>query len=128
MHIEQKKKNQSLLSGAFFLMITTAIVHIIGVLYKIPLTTLIGPVGRGYFTSAYEIYTPIYAISMAGLPVAVSKMVSESISQGKYAQVIRLFGKYFWLPALSVPQYFWLLHIHIRILNSSLTRRMRCRL
>lgn len=90
MHIEQKKKNQSLLSGAFFLMITTAIVHIIGVLYKIPLTTLIGPVGRGYFTSAYEIYTPIYAISMAGLPVAVSKMVSESVSQGKYAQVKKI--------------------------------------
>lgn len=70
-----------------FLMVTTVIVHIIGVLYKIPLTGTIGTVGRGYFTSAYEIYTPIYAISMAGLPVAVSKMVSERMATGRYREV-----------------------------------------
>lgn len=69
------------------LMLTTTIVHIIGVLYKIPITGVIGEVGRGYFTSAYEIYTPLYAISMAGLPVAVSKMVSERMATGKYKEV-----------------------------------------
>ncbi|MGN0446616.1 MAG: polysaccharide biosynthesis C-terminal domain-containing protein [Acutalibacteraceae bacterium] len=83
----QKKQGQSLVSGAMFLMVTTVIVHIIGVIYKIPLTATIGTVGRGYFTSAYEIYTPIYAISMAGLPVAVSKMVSERMATGKYREV-----------------------------------------
>jgi len=84
---KNKKQGQSLVSGAMFLMVTTVIVHIIGVLYKIPLTATIGTVGRGYFTSAYEIYTPIYAISMAGLPVAVSKMVSERMATGKYREV-----------------------------------------
>ena len=69
------------------LMLTTTIVHIIGVLYKIPITGVIGEVGRGYFTSAYEIYTPLYAISMAGLPVAVSKMVSERMATGKFREV-----------------------------------------
>lgn len=83
----QKKQSQSLLSGAMLLMVTTTIVHIIGVLYKIPITGVIGEVGRGYFTSAYEIYTPLYAISMAGLPVAVSKMVSERMATGKYREV-----------------------------------------
>lgn len=84
---KDRTKGQSLVSGAMFLMVTTVIVHIIGVLYKIPLTATIGTVGRGYFTSAYEIYTPIYAISMAGLPVAVSKMVSERMATGKYREV-----------------------------------------
>ena len=84
---QQKRQSQSLLSGAMVLMITTTIVHIIGVLYKIPITGVIGEVGRGYFTSAYEIYTPLYAISMAGLPVAVSKMVSERMATQKYRDV-----------------------------------------
>ena len=85
--MEKKRQSQSLLSGAVVLMITTTIVHIIGVLYKIPITAVIGEVGRGYFTSAYEIYTPLYAISMAGLPVAVSKMVSERMATEKYRDV-----------------------------------------
>lgn len=88
--MNDKKRGQSLLSGAMILMVTTVIVHIIGVIYKIPLTAIMGTVARGYFTSAYEIYTPIYAISMAGLPVAVSKMVSERMATGKYKEVRKL--------------------------------------
>lgn len=71
-------------------MVTTAVVHIIGVLYKIPLTAVIGPVGRGYFTSAYEFYTPIYALAMAGLPIAVSRMVAERMATGRYREVRKI--------------------------------------
>lgn len=87
---KQKQQGQSLINGAMFLMVTTVIVHVVGVIYKIPLTRIIGTVGRGYFTSAYEIYTPIYAISMAGLPVAVSKMVAENMATGRYRDVIAI--------------------------------------
>ena len=73
-----------MLNGAIILAVATVIVKLIGALYKIPLTDLIGAVGRGYFNSAYGIYTPIYAISMAGLPVAVSRLVSESVALGNY--------------------------------------------
>ena len=84
---DNKQKSQSLLSGAMLLMMTTVIVHLINIFYKIPITNIIGEVGRGYFTSAYELYTPIYAISMAGLPVAVSKMISERMVTGRYREV-----------------------------------------
>lgn len=84
---QNRAQGQSLLSGAMLLMLTTIIVHVIGIIYKIPLTAILGPVGRGYFTNAYEIYTPLYAISMAGLPVALSKMVSERMATGKYREV-----------------------------------------
>lgn len=91
--MEQQKpvKGQSMLNGALILVVATLIVKIIGAIYKIPLTALIGEVGRGYFSSAYEIYTPIYAISMAGLPVAVSKMVSESVTLGNYRDARMIF-------------------------------------
>ncbi len=84
---DNKIRTQSLLSGAMLLMITTALVHVINIFFKIPITNIIGEVGRGYFTSAYEIYTPIYAISMAGLPASLSKMVSERMALGQYREV-----------------------------------------
>lgn len=82
-----KRKNQSLLNGAFVLGFATLIVKVIGVIYKIPLSNMIGTVGRGYFDSAYNLYIPIYTISMAGLPVAISKMVSQQMAVGNYRDV-----------------------------------------
>ncbi len=80
-------KKQNVLGGAMVLVIATALVKVIGAVYKIPLTGIIGSLGRGYFASAYNIYTPIYAISMAGLPVAVSTIVSRNAALGKYRDV-----------------------------------------
>ena len=79
-------KKQSVLKGAMILSTAVAIVTIIGALYKMPLTSLIGGVGRGYYNSAYEIFTPIYAISMAGLPIAVARMVSENVALRRYGE------------------------------------------
>ncbi len=80
-------KKQNILGGAMVLVIATALVKVIGAVYKIPLTGIIGPLGRGFFASAYNIYTPIYAISMAGLPVAVSAIVSKNVALGRYRDV-----------------------------------------
>lgn len=78
-----ERKKQSLLTGAGVLAIATVAVKLIGALYKIPLTNLITVEGYGYFTGAYAVYNPLYAISMAGLPVAVSKLVSQNIELGR---------------------------------------------
>ena len=90
---DKSVKKQNVLNGAMVLVVATALVKIIGAVYKIPLTSIIGSLGRGYFASAYNIYTPVYAISMAGLPVAVSAIVSKNAALGKYRdvkQVLRL--------------------------------------
>lgn len=83
----QKRKSQSLLNGAMVLAAATLIVKVIGILYKIPLSNMVGAVGRGYFDSAYNLYIPIYTISMAGLPVAVSKLVSQNMALGRFRDV-----------------------------------------
>lgn len=83
-------KKQNVLNGAVILVAATALVSIIGAIYKIPLTGIIGSLGRGYFASAYNIYTPVYAISMAGLPVAVSTIVSRNAALGRYRDVKRV--------------------------------------
>ncbi len=84
---DKKIKSQSLLNGAFVLVVATVLVKVIGALFKIPLSMLIGEVGRGYFSTAYEIYTPLYSISMAGLPIAVSRMVAKERSLGNFRDV-----------------------------------------
>ena len=84
-------EKQNVLNGAMVLVVATALVKIIGAIYKIPLTGIIGSLGRGYFASAYNIYTPVYAISMAGLPVAVSAIVSKNVALGKYRDVKQVF-------------------------------------
>ncbi len=85
--ISKKQNKQNVLGGAMVLVVATALVKIIGAVYKIPLTGIMGLVGRSFFASAYNIYTPIYAISMAGLPVAVSAIVSKNAALGKYRDV-----------------------------------------
>ncbi len=88
---ESGMKRQSLLNGALVLVIATALVKVIGALFKIPITNLIGPVGRGYFGSAYNIFIPVYNIAMAGLPVAISKLVAQKIALGRYRDVRLIF-------------------------------------
>ncbi len=84
---DKTTKKQNVLGGAMVLVVATALVKIIGAVYKIPITSIYGSLGRGFFASAYNIYTPIYAISMAGLPVAVSTIVSKNAALGKYRDV-----------------------------------------
>ena len=54
-----------------------------------PLSELIGTLGFGYFDSAYQLFTPIYTLAMAGLPIAISRVVAEQMQQGKYKNVRR---------------------------------------
>ena len=84
---EKKRTSQTLLNGALILSIASLVVKIIGVIYKIPLSNMIGTVGRGYFDSAYNLYVPIYTVSMAGLPVAISNMVSKAMATGRFRDV-----------------------------------------
>ncbi len=87
-----ERKKQSLINGALILSVAFLLVKITGILFKLYVTQKIGYEARGYFASAYNIYTPIYSIALAGLPTAVSKMIAEKAVQGKYRDVKRLFS------------------------------------
>lgn len=60
--------------------------------YKIPLKQLIGDAGFAYFNAAYAIYTVLLVISTTGLPVAMSRMVSEAKTLGNGKQMQRIFN------------------------------------
>ena len=86
---EQKK--QSFLHGAALLAMATAIVKVIGALYKIPLNAIIGTRGFAYFNTAYDIYSVLLMISTAGLPVAMSRMISAASSLNNTRQMRRIY-------------------------------------
>ncbi len=84
-------KKQNFLHGAALLAMATAVVKLIGAFYKIPLKMIIGDQGYGYFTTAYDIYSVLLMVSTAGLPIAMSRMISQASSLGRYNQVRRVY-------------------------------------
>jgi len=89
--MSQVPKKQTFLHGAALLAIATAIVKVIGALYKLPLKAVIGDEGYSYFSTAYDIYTVLLLVSTAGLPVAMSRMISQASSLGNQNQVRRVY-------------------------------------
>ena len=98
--MSSQKKN-TFYGAAAFLAMTTILVKIIGAIYKIPLTALLPDEAYGDFNAAYNIYTFFLTISTAGLPVALSKTVSECNALGLHNQKERVFRVAFWPPSWS---------------------------
>jgi stage V sporulation protein B len=88
---ENQRKQQSFQYGAMILLCSTMLVKIIGAIFKIPLSNLIGDLGFGYFSSAYDLFTPIYTLAMAGLPIAISRIVAEHMAKERYNDVRKSF-------------------------------------
>ena len=86
-----KLKKQTYLEGAATLIFANIVVKVIGALFKIPLANILEEEGMALFSTAYNFYTVLFVIATAGLPVAVSKMVSESIAKGKHKEVNKIF-------------------------------------
>jgi stage V sporulation protein B len=95
---ESKKSNY--LRGAAVLAATVAIVKVIGALYKIPLYNILGDEGTAHFQVTYTIYNLLLTISTAGIPVALSRLISAALATGKLRQVKRIHS--IALPAFTV--------------------------
>lgn len=84
------KQKQNFLHGALILMSATVIVKIIGYFFKVPLKGIIGVSGFGYFNAAYGLFNTLYALSVAGMPIAVSRMVAQNMQQARYRDVRKI--------------------------------------
>ena len=83
-------RGQSFLQGALILMAAAVGVKVVGALFKIPLSNLIGGEGMGYFNTAYGLFTPVYALSVSGFPVAVARLVARNGQQGRFTEIRRV--------------------------------------
>src|SRR6056297_1651637 len=83
--------DKNFLKGAAVLGAAGLIVKIIGAVYRIPLTNLIGTEGIGYYQPAYQVYNLLLVISLAGFPTAIARLVSEKIALGNYLGARQVF-------------------------------------
>ena len=83
-------KKQSFMKGSVILIASAIISKIIGALFKIPLTNMLGGVGMSSFGCAYGLFLPVYAVTANGLTTAVAKLTAESCAVGNLANVKKI--------------------------------------
>ena len=88
---KEKSAGSSIAVQAGILAIATIVVRIIGLLYRAPLTAIIGDEGNGYYGAAYNIYMIILILSSNSLPAAISRQMSTKIAVGQYKNAQRAF-------------------------------------
>ena len=86
-----ESKKQTFFGGAAVLAVGIAMVKVIGAIFAIPLFNILGDAGAADFNNAYNIYATLLMVSTAGLPVALSKLVSEANTLGRGNQARRTF-------------------------------------
>ncbi len=75
---------QSNARGFTILSIASVINKLLGVLYLPILTIILGNVGNGIYNAGYTIYIMVFVITNAGIPVAISKLISEQLASSRY--------------------------------------------
>lgn len=75
-------KQQSFIAGAFVLTLAGIFSRIMGAMYRIPLSRMLGPEGLGLYELAYPVYSILLAVSLGGVPLAISKLVAECQAAG----------------------------------------------
>ncbi|MCD8187735.1 MAG: oligosaccharide flippase family protein [Ruminococcus sp.] len=83
-------KKQNFLKGSLILMASAVLAKLLGALFKIPLTNILGGVGMSYFSCAYSLFMPIYALTVTGLSAAVARMTAQSAALGMYENAKRV--------------------------------------
>ena len=86
--MEQKN---TLVKNASFLMMAAMISKVIGLLYKSPLSAIVGNVGMGYISLAQNAYMILLMIASYSIPQAVSKLISERVAFGDYKNAQKIF-------------------------------------
>ena len=86
-----------ILRGAAVLGAAGLLVKLLGAVFRIPLQALIGEEGMAYYGYAYPLYSLFLVIATAGIPVAISRLVSEKIAVKDYEGAHRVFKVSGWL-------------------------------
>lgn len=88
---KRNRRTSNFIVQGSILAIAGLVVRIIGLLYRVPMTNIIGDEGMGYYSFAFEPYSVMLLLSYHGLPTAVSKLVAARNGEGKFKNSYRVF-------------------------------------
>ena len=86
-----KKAEKSFISGALILSLGGLFAKILGALYRIPLTNIIGSYGMGLYQLVFPPYILFLTVAQAGIPVALSKLIAENNQLGRFDESRKTF-------------------------------------
>lgn len=87
----QNKQKDNFIAQAGILAAAGIITRIIGLLYRSPMTAVIGEQGLGYYQAAYGFYSIVLLVSSYSIPSAISKVIAQKLAMREYRNAHRLF-------------------------------------
>ncbi len=89
-----KSKQQNLTQAGAVLLLSSVLVKVIGALFKIPLASnyVLGDLGFGYFSAAYDLYLPLYTLALSGFSLAISRTVADFTAAQEERKVKKVFA------------------------------------
>ncbi len=82
--------NKVYLRNTLLLFAAMAVTKIVGAIFKIPLANILGGTGMGYFSTAYGIYSPVFAVTAAGIPTVLMRQISRNMANGRYKNALKI--------------------------------------
>ena len=89
--MDSKQDKQGILKGAMILGAGVFISRLIGLLYRIPITNILGDVGNGLYSMAYQVYMVILTFTAISMPSALSKLIAEREAVRAYKDAQRVY-------------------------------------
>ena len=80
----KNKLCEDITKNAIILTVCALLIKVFGVVYKVPLSYMLGDEGMGYFNSAYTVFGTVYLICTAGVPRAISILVCKANAESDY--------------------------------------------
>lgn len=89
--VRENKDGTKMVKGAVIIGAAGVLVKVMGAFFRIPITNWMGADGMAYYAFAYSIYGMLIVIATAGIPVAISRLVSENIALKRYRNADKVF-------------------------------------
>ncbi len=80
----------SYVKNTFVLFVSMLISKVVGAIFKIPLTNIIGGVGMAYYSSAYSLYTPVFALTASAIPTVIIAEVARNMAVSRIKNISKI--------------------------------------
>ena len=87
MQIQIHKSHTRMMRNTVILFTAMLLTKLIGAVLKIPLTNILGGLGMGYFSTANSLFSPVYAITAAGIPTVIMRLTAQNAASGHFRNV-----------------------------------------
>ncbi|ARF67559.1 hypothetical protein B7C51_06590 [Paenibacillus larvae subsp. pulvifaciens] len=94
-------KKDSLIKGTIILTVAALVARFLGLFQRIPLVYLLGNEGMASYTIAFNLYSTLLIIATAGVPTALSKMISEKMAVGHYQDARKIYRASLWFAVIA---------------------------